>query len=630
MEPAVRRMMAAMTHRGPDDEGFESLPLGAQPRETIAAFGFRRLAILDLSPAGHQPMVHLGTGDCLVFNGEIYNFRHLRSRLMAEGVRFTSSGDSEVLLAALVKWGELALDEVEGMFALAFFHAASRRVLLARDPVGIKPLYVSANAERLVFASEIRALLASGLVAADLDAAGVAGFLTYGAPQDPLTVHRHIRSFPCGTRQWIGIDSKTSTLVAAPSERFWRFPDNEEIFLDEATATRGVRQALENAVASHLASDVRAGFFLSGGVDSTAIAALAARSVGRIRTYSVGFDSPSMPSELGFAKETATRLGSDHTEILIQASSIRDWWDSWLAAADRPSVDGLNTFIISGAVKRAAATVAFSGLGADELFGGYANFRRVRYLTPLLQAASAFPSPVRRVLGTALSAVFPPRYRARIKSLAETAGRPGDIGIELKRFLSTATVAELGLDPVTLGLRPNFLPAQALADLDTRSRDPFVVVSRIETYLYMGNTLLRDTDVNSMAHSLEIRVPFLAKPVLEIVGRIPGRIHMRTRTPGKYLVRLALADLLPDHVLNRVKTGFTLPINDWLFSELRDSSEAAVAALDAVPFLDPQATRRLWKSFQSNRQHTYWMKPMLLIALGSYISRLNKTTGIAA
>ena len=200
----------------------------------------------------------------------------------------------------------------------------------------------------------------------------------------------------------------------------------------------------------------------------------------------------------------------------------------------------------------------------------------------------------------------------------------------MKRFLSTATVAGLGLDPANLGLRPNFLPEAALADLEIGSCDPFVIVSRIETYLYMGNTLLRDTDVNSMAHSLEIRVPFLAKPVLEIAGRIPGSMHMRKHTPGKHLVRLALADLLPNHVLNRAKTGFTLPINDWLFSELRDSSEAAVAALDAVPFLDPHAVRRLWNTFQADRQHTYWMKPMLLIALGNYVARLNTPAQVTA
>ena len=628
-ERAVRAMMHAMWHRGPDDAGYAQFPSAPDAAEPTVGLGFRRLSILDLTASGHQPMVHPGTGDCLVFNGEIYNFRELRSRLVMEGTRPRSTGDAEILLHALVLWGEKALEELEGMYALAFYHAASNRVLLARDPVGIKPLYVSMTNNRLVFASEVRALLASGLVDPALDPAGVAGFLAYGAPQDLLTVHRDIRSFPSGSRQWIGFDLAKHQLATTAPQRFWRFP-KAETFVDEASAARELRQTLESAVLSHLASDVPTGFFLSGGIDSTAIATLAAKHIGQISTYSVGFESPSMPSELGPAAETASRLGSDHTEITIRASSIRDWWDAWLAATDRPSVDGLNTFIISGAVKKAGATVAFSGLGADELFGGYANFRRVRYLAPLLQAAAAFPKPMRRALGVALATALPPRYRARVMSLAETGGRVGDISLELKRFLSTATVTKLGLPPEHLGLRPDYLPEEAIAELELSNRDPFVVVSRVETYLYMGNTLLRDTDVNSMANSLEIRVPFIAKPVLEIAGRIPGSLHMSTHSPGKHLVRLALADVLPAHVLNRTKTGFTLPLNDWIFSELRDSCESAVAALDAVPFLDADAVRRLWKAFLAGRTHTYWMKPMLLIALGNYVSRLKSLTRLAA
>lgn len=625
LEKPVRRMMAAMVHRGPDDEGYESLPLQTPSNGASVAFGFRRLAILDLTPSGHQPMVNLATGDCLVFNGEIYNFRHLRSRLMVEGVRFKSTGDSEVLLAALVNWGERALDEIEGMFALAFYHAASNRILLARDPVGIKPLYVAARPDRLVFASEVRALLASGLVSADLDPAGVAGFLMYGSPQDPLTVHREIRSFPCGTRQWFGIDPASGRIDAHQPRRYWRFPDVESTY-DVPTAVRDLRTTLERVVGNHLASDVASGFFLSAGIDSTALAALATRAAGRVATYSVGFESSSMPSELEAARETARILGSAHTEIMIDAASIRDWWDAWLAAADRPSVDGLNSFIVSGAVKRAGATVAFSGLGADELFGGYANFQRVRYLVPLLRSLSALPLPARRAAVAALKPLFPPRYRTRVAGFAGSTGRTVDVSIELKQFLPAATLARLGLRSSALGLRPDYLTDVAHADLGLDTEDPFVTVSRVETYLYMGNTLLRDTDVNSMAHSLELRVPFVARPILDLAGRIPGHLHATGKGPGKRLLRQALKDVLPAHVLERAKTGFSLPVNDWLYSELRDSCEAAVAETAAIPFLDGNAVRALWGSFATAHNHTYWMKPLLLVALGDYVSRVRRAT----
>ena len=619
---AVHRMTDAMTHRGPDDEGYEEVSLAQGGSGPTLGLGFRRLSILDLTSAGHQPMVHRPTGDCLVFNGEIYNYRSLRSRLMAEGARFTSTGDSEVLLAALVRWGERALEEIEGMFAIAYYQASSRRVLLARDPVGIKPLYVATSPNRLVFASEVRALLASGLVARDLDPAGIAGFLMYGAPQDPLTVHRDIRSFPCGTCQWYGVEPSGRILAPTP-RRFWRFSDVDRTY-EKDRAAGDLRTTLEEVVRSHLASDVKTGFFLSGGIDSTALALLATRATGRIATYSVGFESLSMPSELEAASETARLLGSDHTEIRIDAASIHDWWDRWLAAADRPSVDGLNSFIVSGAVKEAGATVAFSGLGADELFGGYANFRRVRYLAPLLRLLSLLPRPMRQAGAAVLRPLFPPRYRTRLEGLAVSTGRPIDLSIELKQFLPAAAVETLGLRAPDLGLRPDYLPEEVNAELGLASDDPFTIVSRIETYLYMGNTLLRDADVNSMAHSLELRVPFVARPILDLAGRLPGKLHTAGTGPGKRILRQALKEVLPQHVLERPKTGFSLPVNDWLHHQLRESCEAAVVQTAAIPFLDGEAVRSLWNGFLAGQQHTYWMKPLLLVALGDYVSRIRE------
>ena len=623
LDRALARMTAAMQHRGPDDEGIETIAIGSQQNGPTVGFGFRRLAILDLSPAGHQPMFDSATGNCLIFNGEIYNYRHLRARLMVEGVRFRSTGDTEVLLQALTRWGERALQELEGMFAFAFYEAATRRVLLARDPVGIKPLYVSANDRQLVFASEVRAILASGLVSDELSPAGIAGFLMYGAPQDPLTVHRDIRSFPCGAYQWIRFDPGSELLVFEPQHRFWRFPTIDS-GLDEASAIQQVRQTLEGVVGNHLASDVKTGFFLSAGLDSTALAALATRAVGRVGTYSVGFESTSMPSELAAARQTAGILGSDHTEVMIDDSSIRGLWDAWLQAADRPSVDGLNSFIVSGAVKRAGVTVAFSGLGADELFGGYANFRRVRYLAPLLRSLAVLPGSVRRAGAAALSRVFPARYRTRLAGLAESGGRTADVSVELKQFLPAAELVRLGLRAADLGLRPDYLTDEAHAELELDSDDPFTIVSRVETYLYMGNTLLCDSDVNSMAHSLELRVPFVARPMLELAGRIPPRLQFSGKAPGKRLLRRALADVVPAHVLQRPKTGFSLPVNDWLHNQLRDSCEAAVTVTAGIPFLDRQEVRSLWDGLVAGHDHTYWMKPLLLVTLGDYVRRLRR------
>jgi asparagine synthase (glutamine-hydrolysing) len=623
LEPAVRRMMRAMPHRGPDDEGFERMPMGSHDSGMVAAFGFRRLAILDLSMAGHQPMMHPLTGDCIVFNGEIYNYRWLRARLESEGVRVMSSGDSEVLLKALCSWGDEAIDLIDGMFAFAYYEAGNRRVLLARDPVGIKPLYVSQNSHGLLFASEVRTLRASGLISDEFDPAGIASFLVYGAPQDPVTVHRDIRSFPAGTMQWISLDAH-GRVCEEPRRKYWRFPTAiPGRTADEAAESLAV--TLRATVRDQLAADVPMAFFLSGGIDSAAIAALATEFMGQVSTYSVGFESPSMASELPIAAETAALIGSDHHEVFIGRRDIATVWHQWMAAADRPSVDGLNTFLITKAVKAGNAKVALSGLGADEIFGGYANFFRVRRLAPLLRFAAFAPANVRKAVVMCLLPLCPPRYRTRLLMLAQASGRSIGLAIEMKRMLGTESLEQLGFRAKELGLRDDFLPPDLYAELQDSGDDSFLAVSRVETYVYMGNTLLRDSDVNSMAHSIELRVPFVGTRVLEEAGRTPGRLHLADGRTPKAVLRQAVGRHLPRVVLERPKTGFSLPVGDWMYDELRDSCEAAVDALAHVPFLNISGARTMWDQFQTDRLHTYWMKPLLLVALGNYVDNCKRT-----
>lgn len=622
VEPAVRRMMRSMPHRGPDDEGFEIVSMGTRT-PAVAAFGFRRLSILDLTLGGHQPMVNADTGDCIVFNGEIYNYRWIRSRLEAEGVSVTSSGDTEVLLKALSRWGVEALDMLDGMFAFAFYESAKRRVLLARDPVGIKPLYVARPSAGLLFASEVQTLRASGLVSDEFDPAGVAGFLTYGAPQDPLTVHRDIKSFPAGTMQWIDVDPGGGVREHKP-QRYWRFPAAiPSRTLDEAA--EALLSTLRSAVHDHLVSDVPVAFFLSGGIDSAVIATLARETLGRVSTYSVGFESPTMASELPIAAETARILGSDHHEVIVGRREIAGLWESWMHAADRPSVDGLNTFLITRAVKAGNAKVAFSGLGADEIFGGYANFFRVRRLAPLLKLVSVLPQAARLGVARLLIPLCPPRYRNRLLMLARNSGRPADLAVELKQMLDAGTLASLGLRSRELGVREDFLPPDLYAELEDAGHDPFLAVSRVETYVYMGNTLLRDADTNSMAHSIELRVPFVGKTVLEEAGRSPGHVHLGEGRVPKAVVRKAVGGFLSPTVLNRPKTGFTLPVGDWMYNDLRDFCESAVESLRHIPFMDAAAARRLWNRFEAERSHTYWMKPLLLVALGNYADKCERS-----
>ncbi|NQW46781.1 MAG: asparagine synthase (glutamine-hydrolyzing) [Planctomycetes bacterium] len=617
VEGAVRRAMAAMIHRGPDDEGYEQFSLTDVAYGPACGFGFRRLAVMDLSPLGHQPMVNALTGDAIVFNGEIYNFASIREQLVTVGCRFKSSGDTEVLLQALSAWGEDALPKLDGMFAIAFFHAASRRVMLARDPLGIKPLYTARVGNVFAFASEVRALLATALVPKDLDPAGVASFMAYGAPQDPLTVHRFIRSMPPATCVWIGSDSLNKP---PPARRYWRFPPAQSA-VDERTAVDHVRSILEESVRLQSISDVLLGVFLSGGIDSGTMAALAQLGEKPPMTFAVGYESAGMPDETVAAAETADFLGTRHFQTIVDNEWVILQLSEWFKAADRPSIDGLNTFIVSGAVKDRGMTVALSGLGADELFGGYGNFRRIPQLQQFLRIIAWLPSSVRRAAAAALLAPLPHSTRAKAVDLVSRGASTLELAVLGRRLHDDATLRLLGFDSRRLGLSPDYLPSEAYDALNTSSRDPVQVISEVEASLYMGNTLLRDSDVNGMAHSLEIRVPFLGRSVVNYACSLPGNTRLPHGRPGKHLLRRAFANTLPASVFNRPKSGFSLPFAEWLFGPLRDQCEAAIETLTHCPVIDGRAVLRRWGDYTGNRSATHWSRPLSLVVLGAYLQK---------
>jgi asparagine synthase (glutamine-hydrolysing) len=619
---AAERMARAMVHRGPDDEGFETRPLTPDPAGPAAAFGFRRLAILDLSPAGHQPMVNPATGDVIVFNGEIYNFAEVRARLQVKGHVFRSTGDTEVLLHALAEWGEAALDELDGMFALAFYQAATRRILLARGPLGIKPLYVARVREAVVFASEVRAVLASGLVPDELDPAGIATFFAYGAPQDPLTVHRFIRSLPAGAYEWIGLDQ----LRGGPSvaRRYWRFPAIDAGAPGGPAAVATTRKLLAESVRRQCVADVPVGVFLSAGIDSAALAALAQPQHGAVHTFSVGFDNPGAEDETALAAETAALLGTSHFRTIVDDDWATSLFTEWLKSADRPSIDGLNTYIVSGAAKDRGITVALSGLGADELFGGYATFARAAKLKQLLRPLAWSPKVLRRAAARVAFARLPAMKRAKAVEMVARGVSPTDLAVFARRLFLDPGLERLGLVASRLGLTADYLPPEA-CDAFSAGGDPFHDVSQVEISLYMGNTLLRDSDVNSMAHSLELRVPFLGRELVGYVCSLPGEVRAPPRSRPKHLLREAMKGRLPAEVFSRPKTGFTLPIDEWIKGGLRVQCEAAVETLAACPAFDEAEVWRLWAELRDPRVEDHWSRRLSFVVLGSYLQSLPVT-----
>ena len=626
IEPAVRRMMNAMIHRGPDDEGYAEVPLAEQ--EIYAGFGFRRLSILDLSSAGHQPMFNPTTGDCLIFNGEIYNHQLLRSKLKAAGVEPRSSGDSEVLLHALSLWGECALDELDGMFAFAFYEAKTRRILLARDHVGIKPLYVAKLPNRIVFASEVRAVLSSAMVPFDLDPAGIAGFLAYGSPQDPDTVHAHIKSMPAGSFEWL--DAWSLRISPRSPVKYWTFPSISPAINSASDATAVTKDLLEKTITEQSVADVQVASFLSGGIDSAILSAIANRHCRGLRTFCVGYESGVADDETAAAAQTAVAIGSRHYQTILDKEWMLLQWHQWLLAADRPSIDGLNTYVVSGAVKDNGATVALSGLGADELFGGYPQFWMVPRMHRWLAPFTWIPRPMRRGLAAVAFAQMRQSRRERATDMVVNCDSPVDLLLRMRRVFMASDLAELGLPAERVGLLENYLQPEIYDSVTCDAGDTFHAISRAESSLYMNNTILRDSDINGMAHFLEIRVPFLGRKFVETIAAMPGRLLSPAGAPPKHVLRRAAAHVLPPDVFNRPKRGFSLPIGEWMFGELRDQCEAAVDSASACPLFEDGSVRRIWNRLVENRHQMFWSRALALVVLGDYLRKINTLSRMRA
>jgi asparagine synthase (glutamine-hydrolysing) len=604
---ALPRMTAALVHRGPDDGGAVYVRRGGR----FLGLGHARLAILDLSPAGHQPMAHPQTGSLLVYNGEIYNFHPLRRDLEANGEALRSSGDTEVLLRCLQRWGPACLPRLQGMYAFAWL-AADGRLLLARDPLGIKPLYVARTPAGFLFASEVRALLASGLVPRRLDRRGMAGLLAYGAVQHPNTLVEAVASFPPGHWQWV-----ESGVPSAP-RAFFQLPE-PRADVSGAEAVAAVRTTLEAAVRDHMVSDVPLGVFLSSGLDSTIVAGLAGTCTPHVRSFTVGFADHPLLSETRLAAETARQFGLDHTEILVGPQEALGLTQEWLAHSDQPSVDGLNIYLISKVVRSAGITVALSGQGGDELFGGYPSFQEVPWLLKARRRLRWLPVPLRRTLLTMATLGRSETARQKMADIAASSPTLAALYLQRRRVLSDRQMAHLGLDGQTLGLTESFLQPESLNGLGEPTDDPIAMISKLETRYYQGNMLLRDGDACSMAHGLELRVPMLDQRVLELALSLPGEVRLPSGAPDKYLLRQAFGPFLRPALLNQAKRGFTLPLHRWLVADLRPLSEHSLRILKKTGVLEPRGIDIIWKSFLEESSPSAWSRAFVLVVLGQFL-----------
>jgi asparagine synthase (glutamine-hydrolysing) len=581
---AVLRLLA---HRGPDDSGW--VPVGR------GLFGHTRLAILDLSRDGHQPMSDPSQRFTIVFNGEIYNFGELKCELQSDGFLFRSSTDTEVLLQGFAKWGVQLFARLQGMFALAIYDAKTDEVVLARDRLGIKPLVYCIKDSVLVFASELKALDQNDLVSRELDPEALASLMRFGAVAQPNTILQGVRQLPPGHYLIFAANGSSREdgycSLRDPHTKRWTMTYEE-------TVSR-LRTELEAATRRHLLADVEVGCFLSGGIDSTAVLALMQRQVNYpIKAFSLGFSQQNeQVDETDIAERSASAIGAEFHRVTVTEAMVGDHFENYLQALDQPSIDGFNTYLVSNVAAK-YVKVVLSGLGGDELFGGYPHYRLISETS-----VSALPwdhvarwlhdlRPSRLTLKRSLKG----RNELDKLRLIRQVFSDKDINQMLRR-----PIALLHVDEV----KSSFSPLQN--------------VSMAECVGYLRDTLLRDSDAVSMWHGLEVRPVLLDQAIVEIALQLPDDFKVRNGCLKAVFVD-AVRDLLPQEVLQRKKSGFELPVVRWMNGVLQPQIyQLWKAELATTIFRQEFVNTQLLKTQRRQLERRDWL---LLSLLGWLDSRM--------
>jgi asparagine synthase (glutamine-hydrolysing) len=557
------RMRAVSSHRGPDDHGIYL--------RCNVGLGFNRLSIIDLS-GGHQPMANEDETVWIVFNGEIYNFESLHRDLAGRGHRFRTRSDTEAIVHAWEEYGERCVEQLRGMFAFAIWDERRRLLFAARDRLGIKPLYYFTNGEQFAFASELKSLLEAPGIPREIDPAALGEYLRRRYVIAPNTILKGIRKLPPG-------HTITVTCEGPIVKKYWDLPLEQPVDIGEPEAIARTGAILEEALRLHLVSDVPLGAFLSGGIDSSCVVALMAKlGVANIQTFSIGYDSPE--SELPYARIVAGRFGADHHELRLTPVAFRDILPKIVWHMDEPVGDpaSIPLYYLS-AFARQHVTVALSGEGSDELFGGYAIYRRMLGF----ERVNRFPlvTPAGRVLAAVSG-------DTKVRKYAEMLGRPlewryGGVG-----GLFSETQAQ------RLYPKRSALDSVAAAYRNCAHLPPLARMSYVDIKTWLADDLLVKADRMSMAHSLELRVPFLDHHLVEFAARLPERLKVRGGVT-KYLLKKWADPLLPREIIHRPKKGFPVPVKSWFRGDLSGFARETLLASGSITreFLSPQEVEHL-------------------------------------
>lgn len=604
---AVQRMLRAQVHRGPDGEGL-SVPASQ------VVLGHRRLAIIDRSEAGQQPMSNEDGTVWITYNGEIYNFSALRAELTQRGHTFRSQTDTEVIVHGYEEWGiDGVLERLQGMFAFALYDARPQsehgamtggRLILVRDRLGIKPLYYArlADGEGLIFASEVKALRASGLVSEDRDRDALTGFLLLGSIPAPRTMLKHVASIPAG--QYLIVQDREPAC-----HTYWSPPPTGNDGGPPLSLAE-LGHLLEASTARHLLSEVPLGVFLSGGVDSAGLVALARRAQSSpVRTLTVSY-SEEGGSEARAARAMAAHFQTDHREVLVRDTDFLRELPRIFAALDQPTNDGVNTYFVAQAARATGLTVALSGLGADEVFWGYRHYRWLakqpgRWLAML-------PPFLRHALANGVSAYGGLVGQERWQRFAYLNGGPTgrELYLLIRGFFAPEQIQQLlGLSATECrAMVEQVLPPPPYANGENgEERQRF---NDLEMQRYLHDQLLRDADVLGMTHSIEVRVPYLDHTIVEAVRRMAATDKMDPRENKPVLVH-TLGDSMVRQASQQPKRGFTVPMQSWMRQYADELEPMALRATG----VDRDAVRLLWRQFREGRLH--WSRAWALTVLGA-------------
>lgn len=598
IKEGIKRMNSAISHRGPDSEGeFFHRNIG---------LGHRRLSIIDLSHNANQPLFDNSGRYALVFNGEIYNYKQLKATI--PGYDFKTNSDSEVLLALYIKMGVACLNHLEGMFAFAVYDTVKNEIFLARDRMGIKPLYFFRSEEFFIFSSEIKAILASNFIERRVNKSAIYDYLRYQTVHAPQTIVQ-------GVKMLMPANYCIVKETSFEQKKYWElvFDDSHEGKSYEETKN-DISELFYSAVEKRLISDVPLGTFLSGGIDSSIITGvMSLLSSDKINTFSVNFDE-SQFSEGKYARQISELFNTNHTEILLKPKDFLENLPEALSFSDQPAFDGPNSYIVSKVTKNAGITVALSGLGGDELFAGYDVFKKI-YQINNYNALKATPAIVRKFVAKMLNLL---KNDVRTKKIAELLDLPN---LDFQNIYPVFRLLFSDKELKTFFLnKDNHINrvGEIVANTFVNPTHVLSAVSLSEINTYMQNVLLRDTDQMSMASSLEVRVPFLDHKLVEYLYNVPDK-YKYPHSPKKLLTDSL--NILPPNIINRPKMGFVMPWDIWLKNELSSFADSRIYSIAERNFFNADAILNLRKRFLKGDNSVSWARLWVFIVLEDYLAK---------